>query len=71
MRRAPAHLHGRALRQQGKLVFLPKRGPDDALCRVCDDSGVVPIVACEWKPCTCKAGARVLEQLEVREARSA
>ena len=70
MKRAPSHLRGAAARQQGKLIHLPRRGDQDALCRHCDDSGVLPIVACEWKVCTCKAGARVLEQLATREARA-
>jgi len=41
---------------------------DDANCRRCDDSGVVPSSA-QWTPCTCAAGAKVLDQLSGREMR--
>ena len=68
-KRAPAHLVGVGKRQQGKLVLMPRRGPDDALCRRCDDAGVMPIIKGEWRVCECRAGAKVLDQLAAREAR--
>lgn len=67
MKRAPSHLRGTARRQVGELHRLPRPGPDDADCRHCDDSGVIPLCRFKWRACECKAGAVVLEQLASRE----
>lgn len=40
---------------------------DDALCKRCDDSGLLPR-ALGWDICTCRAGGLVLEQRERRRA---
>lgn len=39
--------------------------PNDAQCRRCDDSGIVPERGA-WRPCRCGAGAAVLDQLAER-----
>ena len=37
------------------------RQVDDAACRRCDDSGLLPVPS-GWMICTCRAGAMVHEQ---------
>lgn len=40
-----------------------RNSPRDALCRRCDDSGIIADGPERWRACTCASGAIVLEQL--------